>query len=271
MQLGLEVVDVALSSDQLILGILHLGVSVIEEVRLHVATAIGPHQLIVQLLDARFQTVVLLKKLAVTVLDVLDEAVLGRHLVVILLQVLALVGTNHYDLLEHGAHVLGVPCHEHPPHVVRRTLGVTHSGQALTPRHVAFILNREQGNGVASKARQVALIELHEDLLGSPLHGVIEVIAGGHGEPGRHARVEWVSRDIHMDLAASIPKLTVQATTVCGSPNVAEMVEHVPEQGQKSPDGATRHNGANRRPRGWRSGSRPSVKNKEEMNHHFIH
>jgi hypothetical protein len=30
--------------------------------------------------------VVLLKKLAVTVLDVLDEAVLGRHLVAILLQ-----------------------------------------------------------------------------------------------------------------------------------------------------------------------------------------
>jgi hypothetical protein len=33
----------------------------------------------------RFQAVVLLKKLAVTLLDVLDEAVLGRHLVVILL------------------------------------------------------------------------------------------------------------------------------------------------------------------------------------------
>jgi hypothetical protein len=87
MQLGLEVVDVALSSDQLILGILQLGAGVVEEVRLHVATAIGPYQLVVPLLDACFQTVVLLKKLAVTLLDVLDEAVLHRHLVVVLLQV----------------------------------------------------------------------------------------------------------------------------------------------------------------------------------------
>jgi hypothetical protein len=86
MQLGLEVVDVALSSDQLIMGILQLGAGVIEEVRLHIAATVGPHQLIVQLLDARFQAVVLLKKLTVTLLDVLDEAVLGRHLVVILLQ-----------------------------------------------------------------------------------------------------------------------------------------------------------------------------------------
>jgi hypothetical protein len=86
MQLGLEVVDVALSSDQLIMGILQLGAGVIEEVQLHIAATVGPHQLIVQLLDARFQAVVLLKKLTVTLLDVLDEAVLGRHLVVILLQ-----------------------------------------------------------------------------------------------------------------------------------------------------------------------------------------
>jgi hypothetical protein len=82
-----QVVDVALSSDQLILGILQLGAGVVEEVRLHVATAIGPYQLVVPLLDACFQTVVLLKKLAVTLLDVLDEAVLHRHLVVVLLQV----------------------------------------------------------------------------------------------------------------------------------------------------------------------------------------
>jgi hypothetical protein len=47
---------------------------------------VGPHQLIIQILDACFQVVVLLKKLTVTLLDVLDEAVLSRHLVVILLQ-----------------------------------------------------------------------------------------------------------------------------------------------------------------------------------------
>jgi hypothetical protein len=86
MQLGLEVVDVALSSDQLVLGVLQSGAGIVEEVRLHIAVTVGPHQLVIQLLDARFQAVVLLKKLAVTLLDVLDEAVLGRHLVVVFLQ-----------------------------------------------------------------------------------------------------------------------------------------------------------------------------------------
>jgi hypothetical protein len=85
-QLGLEVMDIALSSDQLVLGVLQPGASIVEEVRLHITATVGPHQLIVQLLDVRFQGVVLLKKLAVTLLDVLDEAILGRHLVVVLLQ-----------------------------------------------------------------------------------------------------------------------------------------------------------------------------------------
>jgi hypothetical protein len=71
-QLGLEVVDVALSSDQHVLGVLQSGAGVIEEARLHIAAAVGPHQLVIQFLDARFQAVVLLKKLAVTLLDVLD-------------------------------------------------------------------------------------------------------------------------------------------------------------------------------------------------------
>jgi hypothetical protein len=48
--LGLLVVDVALGSDQLILGVLQPGAGVIEEVRLHVVAALGPHQLIIQLL-----------------------------------------------------------------------------------------------------------------------------------------------------------------------------------------------------------------------------
>jgi hypothetical protein len=86
-QLGLEVVDVALSSDQLVLGVLQPGMGVVEEVRLHVAVPIGPHQLIIQFLDAHFHAVVLLEKVAVTLLDIVDEAILGRHLVVILLQV----------------------------------------------------------------------------------------------------------------------------------------------------------------------------------------
>jgi hypothetical protein len=80
----------------------------------------------------------------------------------------------------------------------------------------------------------VALIELREGLMGSPLQGVVEVVAGGRGEPGHHARVRRVSWDVHVDLAASTPELTVWATTVRGSPHVVEMVEHVPKQGQKA-------------------------------------
>jgi hypothetical protein len=44
--LNLDVVDVALGSDQLVLGILQLGVGVIEEVRLYIAVVVG-HQLVV--------------------------------------------------------------------------------------------------------------------------------------------------------------------------------------------------------------------------------
>jgi hypothetical protein len=46
---------------------------------------VGPHQLIVQFFDTCLQAVVLVKKLSIALLDVLDEAVLGRHLVVVLL------------------------------------------------------------------------------------------------------------------------------------------------------------------------------------------
>jgi hypothetical protein len=85
-ELSLEVVDVALGRDQLILGILQPGAGVVEEVQLHIAAVVGPHQLIIQLLDTCLQAVILLKKPMVALLDVLDEAVLGRHLVVVLLQ-----------------------------------------------------------------------------------------------------------------------------------------------------------------------------------------
>jgi hypothetical protein len=80
----------------------------------------------------------------------------------------------------------------------------------------------------------VALTELHEGLVGSPLQGVIEVIAGGRGESGRHARVRRVRRDVHVDLAVSTSELTVRVTTVHGSLRVTEMVKHVPEQGRKA-------------------------------------
>jgi hypothetical protein len=130
--------------------------------------------------------------------------------------------------------VLGVACHERPPRVVCRTLEVTHGSQVLAPCRVALVLNREQGNGGAGKARQVALTKLCEGLEGNSLHGVIEVVTGGRGEPGRHARVRRVSQDVHVDLAVSTPELTVRTTMVRGSPRVAETVKQVPKQGWKA-------------------------------------
>jgi hypothetical protein len=47
MQLGLEVVDVALGSGQLVLSVLLSGVGIIEVVGLEVMTAISHHQLII--------------------------------------------------------------------------------------------------------------------------------------------------------------------------------------------------------------------------------
>jgi hypothetical protein len=78
----------------------------------------------------------------------------------------------------------------------------------------------------------VVLTELYEGLVGSPLQGVIEVIAGGCGAPGRHAQVGRVSQDVHVDLAVSMPELTVWTTTVRGCPRVAKTVKRVLEQGQ---------------------------------------
>jgi hypothetical protein len=84
-QLGLEVVGVALGSNQLILSVLQLGTGVVKVISLEVAAAISPHELITQLPDARLQAGVLLQKLSVSLLDVLDDAVLGLHLISALL------------------------------------------------------------------------------------------------------------------------------------------------------------------------------------------
>jgi hypothetical protein len=46
-QLGLDVVDIALGNGQLILSVLQSGVGVIEVVGLKVMTVISPHQLII--------------------------------------------------------------------------------------------------------------------------------------------------------------------------------------------------------------------------------
>jgi hypothetical protein len=86
MQLSLEVVYIALGSNQLILSVLQSGAGVIEVISLEVAAAISLHQLIIQLPNARLQAGVLLQKLSVALLDVLDNAVLGLHLIGALLQ-----------------------------------------------------------------------------------------------------------------------------------------------------------------------------------------
>jgi hypothetical protein len=100
MQLGLEVVDVALGSNQLILSVLQLGVGVVEVISLEVAAVISSHQLITQLPYARLQASVLLQKLSVALLDVLDGAVLGLHLTGALLQAEAQVSARRCDLLK---------------------------------------------------------------------------------------------------------------------------------------------------------------------------
>jgi hypothetical protein len=100
MRLGLEVVDVALRSGQLILSVLQSGVGVIKVVGLEVATAIRPHQLIIQLPDTRLKVSVLLKELSVAFLDVLDGMVLDLHLVGALFQMEAHVSAHRCDLLK---------------------------------------------------------------------------------------------------------------------------------------------------------------------------
>jgi hypothetical protein len=146
-QLSLEVVDVALGSNQLILSVLQSGTGVIEVVSLEVATVISPHQLITQLPDARLQAGVLLQNLSVALLDVLDEAVFGLHLIGALLQMEAQVSARRRDLLKQGAHVLGVACGKHPTRMVGQKLRVADGSHAFTPHRVALIPNGEQGNG----------------------------------------------------------------------------------------------------------------------------
>jgi hypothetical protein len=80
----------------------------------------------------------------------------------------------------------------------------------------------------------VVLTELHEGLVGSPLQSVIKVVTPSRGKPTCHGRVDGVSWNVHMDLAAPQPKLTVWAAVIRGKPRVAEVVQHVSEQGGKS-------------------------------------
>jgi hypothetical protein len=234
MQLGLEMVDVALSGGQLVLSMLQLGVSVVKAVSLEVTTMISPHQLIIQFLDTRLKAGVLLKELSIALLNVLDGVVLCLHLADVVLEVEAQVSARRRDLLKQGAHVLGVACRELPTRVVGQKLRVPNGSHALTPHRVALILNGEQGDGGVTKDRQVALTELREGLVGSPLQRVVEVVTLSRGKPSHHSRISGVSRNVHMDLAVPKPELMVWAITVRGNPCVAKTVQHIPEQGGKT-------------------------------------
>jgi hypothetical protein len=92
-------VDVVLHDGQLILSVLQLWMSIVEEVGLEITTVISPHQLIVQLLDTCLKAVVHLEELPVALLDVLDEKVLGRHLVVVLIQAPVTMTSRNMDLM----------------------------------------------------------------------------------------------------------------------------------------------------------------------------
>jgi hypothetical protein len=233
MQLSLEMVDVALSSNQFIPSVLQSVAGVVEVISLEVIAAIIPHQLIIQLPDMCLQAGVLLQKLSVALLDVLDDAVLGLHLTDALLQAEAQVSARCHDLLKQEAHVLGVACGKHPARMVGQKLGVADGDHALTPHRVALVPNGEQGNGGVIENWQVALTELREGLVGSPLHSVIEVITPSRGKPSCHGRIGGVSQNVHMDLAAPQPELMARAAMARGEPHVAKAVQHVPEQGEK--------------------------------------
>jgi hypothetical protein len=117
--------------------------------------------------------------------------------------------------------------------MVGQKLRVIDGGHTLTRHHIALIPNGEQGNGGVAENRQVALTELREGLVGSPLQSVIEVVTPSRGKPSCYGRVGGVSWNVHMDLATPQPKLMVRVVMVCGKPRVAEAVQHIPEYGGK--------------------------------------
>jgi hypothetical protein len=203
-------------------------VRVVKVISLEVMAAISPHQLIIQFLDACIKAGILLNKPSVALLNVLDGAILGLHLASVLLQAEAQVSARRCDLLKQGAHMLGVACHERPTRMVGQKLGVANGGHALTPHHVALVLNRKQGDGGVAEDRQVALTELREGLVGSPLQSVVLVVTPSRGKLSRHGRVGGVSQNVHMNLATPQPVLKVWAAVVCGKPRVAKSVQHVP-------------------------------------------
>jgi hypothetical protein len=127
-----------------------------------------------------------------------------------------------------------VACRERPTHMMGWKLGVTDGGHVFAPHRVALILDGEQGNSGVAEDQQVVLAELCDGLVGNPLQSVIEVVTLSRGKPCRHGQVGGVSRNVYMDLPVPQSELMVRAATVRGKTRVAEVVQHVPEQGGKS-------------------------------------
>jgi hypothetical protein len=79
------------------------------------------------------------------------------------------VSARRCGLQKQGAHVLGGGCHERPTRMVGQEFEVANGGHVLTLHHVALVLNGEQSDSSVADDRQVALTELCEGLVGSPL------------------------------------------------------------------------------------------------------
>jgi hypothetical protein len=75
------------------------------------------------------------------------------------------------------------------PCVVGLARGVTRGGKVLTQSRVAHVPDGEHNNVGTGGVRQVALVELREVQVGSPLQRVIAVISRGCNEPSCQA---WV-------------------------------------------------------------------------------
>jgi hypothetical protein len=84
--------------------------------------------------------------------------------------------------------VLDVAHSERSTRVVGLLCGVAGGGHAPVPSRVALIPKGEQGNRSAY-VLQVALVELREGLVGSPLQHVAQVVSRGRSGPCHQARV----------------------------------------------------------------------------------
>jgi hypothetical protein len=157
--------------------------------------------------------------------------------------------------------VLDVAHNERSTHVVGLLCGVTGGGHAPIPSRVALIPKGEQGNRSAY-VLQVALVELREGLVGSPLQRVAQVIS--RGRSGTMPSSSGVRDE------AGCPRGAHNAhAQTCGTDDRStrgalwsqSSTTHT-AVGWGNRDGAARHNRATRQHQRWCIGSRSSVEMK---------